>query len=106
MQHRLEGDVRIVRQRIAQRQGAMGGQLGHQPIRKRTDGLVLLRRVDLGTRRRAADGDDGPLDWRRLGGGGGLRRIAIAALDRLDRRFVLGADEAAFDAQRRPRCRC
>ena len=35
-----------------------------------------------------------------LARGGGLRRIAIAALDRLDRRFVLGADEAAFDVQR------
>jgi hypothetical protein len=77
----------------------MGGQLSHQPIRKRADGLVLLRRVRLGTCRRAADGDDGPLDGA-AGAGGGLGRIASAALNRPDRRFVLGADEAAFDVQR------
>ena len=98
VQHRLESDVRIVRQRIPQGQGAMGGQLGHQPIRERTDGFVLLRRVDLGTRRRATDGNGGSLDG--AAGAGGLRCITIAALDWLKRRFVLGADEAAFDVQR------
>ena len=105
MQHRLEGDVRIVRQRIAQRQGAMGGQLGDQPIRQRADGFVLLRRVDLGpvgappmvmTARWMAP----------LALVGGLRRIAIAALDRLDRRFVLGPDDSRVRRAAPPRCRC
>ena len=43
VQHRREGDVRIVRQRVAQRQRAMGGQLGHEPIRQRLEAVVLLR---------------------------------------------------------------
>ena len=32
MQDRLEGDMRIVRHGVSQREGPMGGQLGHQTI--------------------------------------------------------------------------
>ena len=61
MQDRLEGNMRIVGHRISQREGPMGGQLGHQTVRKRTDRLVLLCGLRVGTGRRTADGDDGPL---------------------------------------------
>ena len=42
MDDRLEGDMRIVRHGITERQRAMGRELGHETIRKRTDGLVLV----------------------------------------------------------------
>ena len=96
MQHRLEGDVRIVRQRISQRQGAMGGELGHQPIGQRTDGFVLVRRVRLGTRRRAADGDDGPLDERRWFGGD-------VAVRHRRRRLRTGSTGASSSGRTKPR---
>src|SRR5258705_8523560 len=35
VQHRREGCTRVARQRIPERQGAMGGQLGDKPFRQR-----------------------------------------------------------------------
>ena len=60
MQHRLEGDCWIVRQRIAQGQRAMCGQLGDEPIRQRFNRVVVFL-LD-GFCRRATDGDDRTLD--------------------------------------------
>ena len=101
MQDRLEGGMRIVRHGVSQREGPMGGQLGHQTIRKRTDRLVLFGRFRVGAGRRTADGDDGPLH-------GALRAsdrhlaaaFGLATRDRFNRRLVLEPDEAALDAQR------
>ena len=59
MQHGLEGDGRVVCQRIAQRQRAMCGQLGDEPIRQRLDGIVVLILDGFG---RPADRDDRALN--------------------------------------------
>ena len=97
MQHSRKGCVRIVRQRIPQRQGAMGGQLGDEPFRQRLEAVVL---IDFGLRRRStasADADNGALRraaW--LAGGWG---IAIGAGDRLGRWFVFRTDVAALDPE-------
>ena len=101
MQDRLEGDMRIVRHGVSQRQGPMGGQLGHQTIRKRTDRLVLLGGLRVGAGRRTADGDDGPLHGALRAGDRHLAAaFGLATRDRFNRRLVLGPDEAALDAQR------
>ena len=98
MQHRLEGDVRFTRQRVSQRERAVGGQFRHQPVGQRADGVVLVRRLRLGSGR-SADGDDGALDRRRRFGRDVAVRRAVAASGRLNRRFILGPDEATIDAQ-------
>jgi len=37
-----KGDVRILAQRVAKREGPMGRQLGHQPVGDRLDTIVFL----------------------------------------------------------------
>ena len=64
VQQRRHGDMRIVRDGVAQRQRAMGGQLRHQPIGQRLDGVVVIV-FRFGCL--AADGDDGAMDGRRGG---------------------------------------
>src|SRR5208282_392508 len=49
--------------------------------------------------RRSANGDDGALDRRRRFGRGVAVRRAVAASGRLNRRFILGPDEATINAQ-------
>jgi hypothetical protein len=59
VQQRRHRDMRIVGERVAQRERAMGGQFDHQPLGQRLDDVVLVL-LRLG--RLAADGDDGALD--------------------------------------------
>ena len=47
VQRREEGCVRIVRKRIAQRQRAVGGELGDQPVGDRPHALVVFGRLGL-----------------------------------------------------------
>ena len=61
MQHSREGYVRIVCQRISQRQGPMGRQLSDEPFRQRLEAIVFL---GFGLRRGStvgADADDSAL---------------------------------------------
>jgi len=59
-QHR-QGDLRVVRHRIPQRQGAVGRQLADQPLRQRLDDVVSIVVI---IQLAAADGDDGALHIR------------------------------------------
>ena len=45
MQHREVGGVPVIGQGVAQGEGAMGGQLGQQPVGQGFDALVLLGQV-------------------------------------------------------------
>ena len=64
VQERRHRDMRVVRHSLPQRQRPVRGQLAHQPVGQRLDGIVLvLLRLGL-----AADRDDGALD-------GGCRRL-------------------------------
>ena len=98
MQHRLEGDVWFTGQRVSQRERAVGGEFRHQPVGKRADGVVLVRRLRFGSGR-SADGDDGALDRRRWFGRDVAVRRAVAASGRFNRHLILGPDEATVDAQ-------
>jgi len=69
-QHR-QGDLRVVRHRIPQRQGAVGRQLADQPLRQRLDDVVSVVVI---IRLAAADGDDGALHIR----GGRCRPVSVA----------------------------
>jgi hypothetical protein len=89
VQQHGHGDVRMFRQRVAQRQGAMGGQLDDEPLGQRLDAVFL---IVLG--RLAADGDDCTLDGRRIG------LVAAGRLGiGLGLALVLGTDIAAVDRQ-------
>ena len=59
VQQRRQGDARVVRHRVAQRQRAVGRQLTHEPLGQRPDGVVAAVVVIIGLA--AADGDDGAL---------------------------------------------
>ncbi len=99
MQRGQEGRLRIGGERIAQREGAVRGELGQQPVGQRADALVLLRR--LGGRSGCAGVGLGRGLALRLRIGLGLVGLDLLLL-RLgrDRRFVLRPDIAALDAQR------
>src|SRR3546814_17688722 len=88
VEDRDEGGVGIARQRVAQRQRAMGRQLGDETVGQRLDTIFLLG--GLGTRRRsvAADGDHRALYLAVVLGTFG--RFAVGV--RLGWRFVLGTD--------------
>ena len=43
MQRRQEGDLRVLADRMAQRQGAVCREFGHQPVGQRLDAVLLLR---------------------------------------------------------------
>ncbi len=98
MQRRLEGDVRISAERLAQRQRAIGGELGEQSIGQGPQAFILFflgrRGLNRGVDRRGG-----------LGGRRHRRRIRVDAfvsrgdLGVLNRRFVLWADIAALDAK-------
>ena len=92
VQQHGHGDVRMFRQRVAQRQGAMGGQLDHETLGQRLDAVFL---IVLGLGGLAADGDDRALDGRRIGLVA-LERLAIG----LGLGLILGADITAVDRQR------
>ena len=51
VQERRHRDMRVVRHGVPQRQRPMGGQLAHQPVGQRLDGIVLVL-LRLGLRRR------------------------------------------------------
>ncbi len=95
VQERRHRDLRVVRHGLPQRQRPVCGQLAHQPIRERLDGIILvLLRLCL-----AADRDDGALD-------GGCRRltgIAVGLWAAIDVhggwRLVLGAYVATIDRE-------
>ena len=92
VQQHGHGDVRMFCQRVAQSQGAMGGQLDHETLGQRLDAVFLIL---LGLGGLAADGDDRALDGRRIGliAPG---RLAIG----LGLGLILGADITAVDRQR------
>jgi len=98
VQHGEESRLGIVRQRLPQRQGTVGGEFGQQPLGQGLDAVVLLRL------RVTTDGDDGPLDHRvdQTGTGNGGRGTA-ATLERdlrFRRGFVLRPHVAPLDAKR------
>ena len=90
VQHRLEGDGRIVCQRIAQRQRAMCRQLGDEPVRQRLDRVVIIL-LD-GFSRRTADRDDRALD----------RSIGLLARRLSHRRPALDSRDRRLRAPRPP----
>ena len=96
VQRRHEGDVRIVGDRVAQRQGAVGGELGDEPIGDWPHALVLLGQLGRGIHRRL-----GVVVGGGSRAGPGLLGIAIAraVLRRRHRRLVFGPDVAALDPQ-------
>lgn len=98
VQERRHGDMRVVGERLVEREGAMGGEFDHQPFGKRLDAVVL---VVLRIHRLAADGDDGALraglGRDRTAFGVGLAITGIVLAIDGDGRLVLGTDITACD---------
>ena len=91
-----ERDLGRARHCIAQRDRAMRGQLGHEPVGDRAETLVFLRR------RVGAIDDDLATTVVLANGGDAVNGAAIAVYRsrlRLDRQLILSPNIAALDAQ-------
>ncbi len=96
MQQQRERHLGMLGDRVPQRERAVRRQLQHQPIRQRTDHVVL---VGVGPGLLARHGDDG------AGAAGALRRITAAIAGPilfhiLGLALILGPDIAALDGER------
>lgn len=96
MQRCDEGDVGVLGERVAQRQRAVGGQLGDEPVGDRPHALVLFGRLRRGLDRSGGIGLVGDPGLR---AGSGLVAAIYAVIGRRDGDFVFGPDIAAFDPQ-------
>ena len=99
VEQRGHRDMRIARHGVAERQRAVRGQLGQQPIGERPDNVVLPHIRFDGTGRLTADGDNRTLHnrgrgWIDVGVGGRAGRIApcVVRLGIGNRCFVFGPD--------------
>ena len=96
VQRGQERHVRPFAQRVAERHGAEGGQLGRQPVGQGLQPLVLLGFSDLGGRVGVVVRNVAAVAVAGIAGLRGGRVIDRLLLD-LHLRLVLGPDEAALD---------